>query len=136
MTQTFSISDLAQEFAITPRTLRFYEEKGLLKPTRQGQTRIYSQADRTRLKLVLRGKRLGLSLEDSAEIIAMYDPRNNNRRQLERLCQAIAARKAHLLEQRRELDALLEELDRFESRTRDALDDHPRTDQRHHGALS
>lgn len=121
MTQKYSISDLAQEFDITPRTLRFYEEKGLLTPRREGQTRVYSAADRTRLKLVLRGKRLGLSLEDSAEIIGMYDPRSNNTRQLTRLLDTIRDRKQRLLDQQEALEAMLTELEGFEERTLEAL---------------
>ena len=84
MTKHHSISDLSQEFDITTRTLRFYEEKGLISPERQGQNRIYSVADRARLKLILRGKRLGLTLEESSGIIAMYDPQTNNKKQLRR----------------------------------------------------
>ncbi|MBT3425869.1 MAG: MerR family DNA-binding transcriptional regulator, partial [Gammaproteobacteria bacterium] len=71
---TYSISELSNEFRITPRTLRFYEEKGLLNPTRNGQTRVYNGSDRVRLELILRGKRLGFSLEESCDIINMYDP--------------------------------------------------------------
>lgn len=121
MTKSFSISDLASEFDITPRTLRFYEEKGLLHPQRSGQSRIYSAADRTRLKLVLRGKRLGLSLEESAEIISMYDPQSNNTKQLQRLLVSIRSRKARLEEQHRELLAMIHDLDEFEKRTLAAM---------------
>ncbi len=70
----FSITDLCKEFEITTRTVRHYEEIGLISPSRRGQTRVYSPADRTRLRLILRGKRLGLSLEDSRQIIDMYEP--------------------------------------------------------------
>ena len=85
MNGEYSIRELSQEFEVTTRTLRFYEEKGLLSPTRAGQNRIYSAADRTRLILILRGKKLGLSLEQSADLIAMYDPDSNNKKQLEAL---------------------------------------------------
>ena len=91
---TFSISDLASEFGITTRTIRFYEEKGLLRPRREGTRRIYSPADRTRLRLILRGKRLGLSLDESAEIIHMYGTPGKNRRQLELLISRIEDRRA------------------------------------------
>ena len=74
MSQTYSIRDLADEFDITTRTIRFYEAEGMLQPRREGQTRIYSPQDRVTLKLILRGKRLGLSLAQSRELIEMYAP--------------------------------------------------------------
>ena len=120
MSQTYRISDLADEFSVTPRALRFYEEKGLLSPARQGQTRLYSQADRTRLRLLLRGKRLGLSLEESAEIVGMYDPRGN-RAQLEKLLDALQLRKEDLRRQQRELRAMIREIEASEERARAAL---------------
>lgn len=107
----YSISELAAEFSVTTRTIRFYEEKGLLQPRRRGQQRIYSPADRTRLRLILRGKRLGLSLDESAEIILMYGSPRKNRKQLERLVASIEQRRADLLEQERELQTMLGELD-------------------------
>ena len=73
MTETYSITDLAQEFDVTTRTIRFYEDQGLLAPKRRGQTRIYGPRDRTRLKLILRGKRLGFSLGEVAEMVLLYD---------------------------------------------------------------
>jgi len=121
MAQLYSISDLAAEFDITTRTLRFYEEKGLLHPERKGQQRLYSSADRTRLKLVLRGKRLGLSLDESAEIIAMYDPSTSNQRQLTTLLNSIAKRRAQLEEQLAALHAMLNDLQLVEKRTRAEL---------------
>jgi len=125
MAVKFSISDLASEFDITTRTLRFYEEKGLLNPKREGQTRVYSQADRTRLKLVLRGKRLGLSLDESARIIGMYDPETHNRQQLETLLAAIDERQQQLRMQLIELNAMLEDLDEVREKTLVALTSHP-----------
>jgi len=119
--KTYSISELAEEFGVTTRTIRFYEEKALLNPRREGQRRIYASADRTRLRLILRGKRLGLSLEESAEIIGMYGSPGNNRRQLEALQRKIAERREDLLGQRRELEAMLDELDAAEAKCRDAL---------------
>ena len=91
----YSIRDLADEFDITTRTIRFYEAEGLLSPQREGQTRIYSPQDRVRLKLILRGKRLGLSLAESRELIDMYDP-SANRPQLESLLSAIDRRRQQL----------------------------------------
>jgi DNA-binding transcriptional MerR regulator len=122
---SFSIGDLASEFDVTTRTIRFYEEKGLLKPRREGTRRIYSPADRTRLRLILRGKRLGLSLDESAEIIRLYGSPGNNRRQLELLIEKIQERRAALQRQQRDLAALLKELADAESKCRDALDGLP-----------
>jgi DNA-binding transcriptional MerR regulator len=120
---TYSIRDLASEFDVTTRTIRFYEEKGLLMPRREGQRRIYSPADRTRLRLILRGKRLGLSLSESAEIIGMYGTPANNRRQLEALIAKIAEKRADLERQRRDLEALLNDLSGVERKCREALAD-------------
>jgi DNA-binding transcriptional MerR regulator len=119
---TYSISDLADEFGVTTRTIRFYEEKGLLRPKREGTRRVYGPADRTRLRLILRGKRLGLSLDESAEIIGMYGTPGNNRRQLEALIGKISERREELLRQRRDLDTLLGDLSNAEARCREALD--------------
>ncbi|MGK2925595.1 MAG: MerR family transcriptional regulator [Lysobacterales bacterium] len=119
---SYSISDLAEEFGVTTRTIRFYEEKGLLKPQRQGTRRIYSPADRTRLRLILRGKRLGLSLEESAGIIRMYGSPGNNRRQLETLLGRIRERRDDLLRQQRDLQALLRELQDAEGKCQAALE--------------
>lgn len=119
---SYKISDLAKEFGVTTRTIRFYEEKGLLTPQRDGSRRIYSPADRTRLRLILRGKRLGLSLEESAEIIRMYGTPGNNRRQLETLLRRIRERREDLLRQQRDLQALLRELQEAEGHCQAALD--------------
>lgn len=121
MSTHYRISDLASEFSITPRSLRFYEEKGLLAPERRGQTRLYSAADRTRLKLLLRGKRLGLTLDESADIIGMYDPVGNNQAQLEKLLSAIRERKDNLERQLEELHSMLRDLDEWEQRTLEAM---------------
>jgi len=119
---TYTISDLASEFDVTTRTIRFYEEKGLLSPRREGVRRIYSPADRTRLRLILRGKRLGLSLDESAEIIRMYGTPGKNRRQLELLISRIQERRADLLRQQKDLQAMLGELASAEQHCREALD--------------
>ena len=121
MNRSYSISDLASEFDVTPRTLRFYEEKGLLEPTRSGQNRRYSGADRTRLILVLRGKTLGLSLQESAELIGMYDPSSNNKAQLSRLIEKIQARKTQLAAQKLELEQMIDDLDAWEQRSRKSM---------------
>ena len=98
MDQAYSINTLSRDFNVTPRTLRFYEDKGILSPTRRGTTRLYSEKDRTRLKLTLRGKRLGLKLEECREIIDMYDPaRPDDSRQLLKLCEKIREHRVDLI---------------------------------------
>ena len=116
MTKHHSISDLSQEFDITTRTLRFYEEKGLISPERQGQNRIYSVADRARLKLILRGKRLGLTLEESSGIIAMYDPQTNNKKQLQTLIHKIREKRHQLEQQQKDLELMILDLNDSEER--------------------
>lgn len=113
MVQQYSISDLSLEFSVTTRTLRFYEEKGLLNPKRDGQKRCYSVADRTRLVLILRGKRLGLSLQESSEIIGLYDPSSNNEQQLLLLIDRIRHKKAALERQRQDLDDMIHEMNQW-----------------------
>jgi DNA-binding transcriptional MerR regulator len=117
----FSISELAQEFDITPRAIRFYEDQGLLAPRRQGQKRIYTPRDRTRLKLTLRGKRLGLSLSEIRELIDMYEPGRDERPQLERFLAVLEAHKSALLQQRADIEAQLSELQAFEKKVRKQL---------------
>lgn len=121
MSSQYSIRELSKEFDVTTRTLRFYEEKGLLSPERIGQSRIYSTADRARLVLILRGKTLGLSLEQSADLIAMYDPGSNNKRQLETLIEKIQFRKQQLKSQRQEIERMINDLEQWEYRSRMAM---------------
>jgi DNA-binding transcriptional MerR regulator len=117
----FSISDLAREFDVTPRAIRFYEDQGLLAPRREGQRRIYTPRDRTRLKLTLRGKRLGLSLSEIRELIDMYEPGRDERPQLARFLAVLAAHKASLLQQQADIEAQLSELQAFEKRVKKQL---------------
>jgi DNA-binding transcriptional MerR regulator len=117
MNTDYSISDLSKEFDVTPRTLRYYEEKGILAPLRKGQSRIYSTADRAHLILILRGKQLGLSLEESADLISMYDPSTNNKRQLEVLIDKIRAQRLHLQQQKEELERMIVDLEAWEQRS-------------------
>jgi len=121
---SYSISELAQEFGITTRTIRFYEDKGLLTPQRRGQTRVYTPEDRVRLKLILRGKRLGFSLDESREIIDMYDPAHGNVDQLKRLLDRIDAKRQQLRQQQRDIEKMLAQLDEATARTRAALKQH------------
>lgn len=117
----YSIGELASEFDVTPRAIRFYEGHGLLSPRRAGQRRIYSARDRTRLKLTLRGKRLGLSLTEIREIIDMYEPGRDDRSQLQRFLAILDSHKASLLQQRADLEAQLAEIRAFEQRLRKRL---------------
>lgn len=112
---TYSISELAQEFDVTTRTIRHYEDMSLLLPTRQGQKRIYSAADRTKLKLILRGKRLGLSLPESRELINMYEPGRSNVDQLQRTLQYIGAQRQKLSQQLQDIHKMLGDLDDAEA---------------------
>ncbi|WP_428819942.1 MerR family transcriptional regulator [Microbulbifer sp. MCCC 1A16149] len=118
---SYSISELAQEFGITTRTIRFYEDKGLISPERRGQTRVYTPEDRVRLKLILRGKRLGFSLDESREIIDMYDPAHGNVDQLNRLLDRIDAKRQQLRQQQRDIEKMLAQLDDATARTVAAL---------------
>lgn len=122
MPGTYSIQQLAREFDVTARTLRFYEDKGILSPARRGTTRIYSDRDRTRLMLTLRGKRLGFSLEECREIIDMYDPSApSNPRQLLRLCEAINRHRQALLEKLRDIEDTLAAMNEVEQRCLEEL---------------
>ena len=93
---TYSIGNLAKEFDITTRSIRFYEDQGLLKPTRNGQTRIYTQSERVRLKLILRGKRLGFSLAETGKIFELYDHDKTSATQLKTMMTIVAEKKATL----------------------------------------
>ena len=117
----FSISDLAREFDITPRAIRFYEDQGLLAPRRDGQRRIYTPRDRTRLKLTLRGKRLGLTLAEIRELIDMYEPGRDERPQLERFRQVLETHRKSLVQQRADIEAQLAEIQTFEKRLHQQL---------------
>ena len=121
MAVTYSISELASEFDVTTRTIRFYEEKGLLDPFREGTRRIYGPADRTKLRLILRGKRLGLSLDESAEIILMYGTPGNNRKQLETLISKFQEKRAELKRQQNDMRVMMKELAEAENKCRVAL---------------
>jgi DNA-binding transcriptional MerR regulator len=117
----FSISELAREFDVTPRAIRFYEDHGLLAPRRDGQRRIYAPRDRTRLKLTLRGKRLGLTLSEIRELIDMYEPGRDERPQLKRFLAVLEAHKSGLLQQRADIEAQLSEIQAFEKKIRKQL---------------
>ena len=117
----FSISELAREFDVTPRAIRFYETEGLLSPRRDGQRRIYTPRDRTRLKLTLRGKRLGLTLAEIRELIDMYEPGRDDRPQLERFRDVLETHRKSLLQQRADIEAQLAEIQTFGKRVSQQL---------------
>jgi len=112
----YSIAELAKEFDITTRTIRFYEDKQLLKPARRGQQRVYSRADRTRLKLVLRGKRLGWPLDDIREMINMYDAPGGEEKQLRVMIDKINTSRETLLRQQEDIALALSEFDDMQLR--------------------
>ena len=116
-----TITDLAQEFDITPRAIRFYEDVGLLTPSRAGRNRVYSQRDRTRLKLTLRGKRLGLSLQEIKQLVDMYDSASDTVPQLQAFLQVLAAHRQLLERQREDLEITLAEIAQHEARCRQLL---------------
>lgn len=124
MATTYRISDLAREFDLTPRAMRFYEDMGLLQPERRGpggRQRVYSARDRTRLKLTLRAKRLGLSLVEAKELIDMYDSPRDTRPQLERFLSVLGQHRAQLEAQLAELQATLREVAQHEKDARTLL---------------
>ncbi|QYK02571.1 MerR family transcriptional regulator [Shewanella psychrotolerans] len=119
---TYSISDLSKEFDITTRSIRFYEDQGLLKPKRRGQTRIYGLKDRVRLKLILRGKRLGFSLAETRRLFELYDADKNSSTQLHTMLELVDEKKAALQQQMDDIKVVLMELNSAEQQCRAALD--------------
>ncbi len=111
MIETYGIAELAREFEVTARTIRHYEAEGLIAPSRDGQRRIYRPRDRTRLRLIIRGRRLGFSLAEVREIVDLYDAPPGEIGQLELLLEKIARRKAVLEAKRRDIEASLDDLD-------------------------
>ena len=109
--KTYTIGELAQEFETTPRAIRFYEEKKLIKPRRNGQGRLYGRRERARLLLIMRGKRLGFRLDDIKEMLDLYDIGDGQEAQLRLLHVKCLERMANLQSQRRDIDEALGELD-------------------------
>jgi DNA-binding transcriptional MerR regulator len=118
---TYSISDLAREFALTTRAIRFYEDEGLLSPERKGQARVYAERERTRIKLILRGKRLGLTLSEIRELFDLYATTRSERPQLVKFLHLLAERRAMLHQQREDIDAVLAEIAAIERDCRKRL---------------
>jgi len=121
MATTFTISELAKEFDVTTRTIRFYEDQGLLSPAREGTTRVFSARDRVRLKLALRGKRLGFSLAEIRELFELYDVSRDEHKQLEEFLGKLERRRARLEQQREDIEAMLSEIDFFANQCRRLL---------------
>jgi len=103
--------------------MRFYEEKGLISPRREGQKRVYSSADRVRIKLILRGKRIGMSLDECVEVIDMYDPEHNNADQLHSLINKVQNRRQLLEQQKQDIDEMLTGLTEVQNLCERALGD-------------
>ena len=118
---TWTITDLAEEYGVTLRAIRHYEEVGLLTPERRGTARVFHARDRIRLALILRGKRLGFSLDEIAKIVNMYDEQPGEAGQLQYLIDQIDVRRAELLQRRRDIEETLVELERVEARCREDL---------------
>ena len=118
---TFAISDLAREFSITPRTIRFWEDQGILAPQREGSKRVFTRRDRARLKMALRGKRLGLSLAEIKDLIGMYTSTEDETPQLLECLRVISKRREALEQQREYIEAMLTEIGQFERQCQEEL---------------
>ncbi len=123
---TYTITELAREFDITPRTIRFYEDQGLISPKREGsggRVRVYGARDRTRLKLTLRGKRLGLTLSEIKDLVDMYDSPKDSSAQLQRFLAVLSRHREMLEQQREDLELTLSEIALHEAQCRRLLDE-------------
>jgi len=120
--RSFTIAELAAEFDVTPRAIRFYEDTGLLEPVRLGRKRVYAQRDRTRLKLTLRGKRLGLALSEILQLVRMYDSEADTAPQLEAFMAVLQAHRAQLEQQLDDIRVMLADIAHHEQRCRRLLD--------------
>lgn len=122
MSPTYRTTDLAREFGVTTRTIRHYEEQGLLAPGRNGVNRVFSARDRVRLKLALRGKRLGFSLQEIKELFDLYDLAQGERAQLEAFAAGLDKRRAILEQQQEDIEVMLNEVRFFATQCRRLLD--------------
>jgi DNA-binding transcriptional MerR regulator len=120
--RTWSITDLAEEYGVTLRTIRFYEDRGLVSPERRGTTRVFHPRDRVRLALILRGKRLGFSLDEISTIVDMYDAEPGEAGQLRYLLEQIDVRRTELEQRRKDIEETLAELADVERRCREDLE--------------
>ncbi len=122
--RTYSISELSKEFNLTTRSIRFYEDQELLAPSRRGQTRVYSSQDRVRLKLILRGKRLGFSLAETRELFSLWDETiTGSEKQLNLLLEKISEKRADLEQQIKDIAILQVELNNAEDRCKETLNE-------------
>lgn len=122
--KSYSISELSREFDVTTRSMRFYEDQGLLRPNRKGQTRIYSSQDRVRLKLILRGKRMGFSLAETKELFDLWDATPaGDERQLKLMLATLDRKREQLEQQKKDIAQAQMELDTAEVRCREALEE-------------
>ncbi len=119
--RTFTIAELADEFDVTPRAIRFYEDVGLLEPARAGRNRVYTQRDRTRLKLTLRGKRLGLALSEILQLVRMYDSEADTAPQLNAFLDVLRMHRGQLEQQLEDIREMLAEIGQHEQRCRRLL---------------
>lgn len=120
--KTYSITELSREYDVTTRAIRFYEDQGLLQPTRRGRTRVYTNRDRVRLKLILRGKRLGFTLQETRELFDLYDSSPGEVGQMRYFLQKIRERRAILKQQQQDIEMLLQELDTIEEQCESQLE--------------
>ena len=121
MGTNYTISDLAKEFDVTTRTIRHYEDEGLLSPQREGTNRLFSNRDRVRLKLALRGKRLGFSLAEIRELFDLYDLAHDEKRQLQEFLSKLERRQALLEQQREDIEIMVNEITFFQNQCRKLL---------------
>ena len=120
---TYTISELAKEFDVTPRALRLYEESGLIAPKREGSKRVYSEKDKVRLRLLLRGKRLGYSLSEIKELFDIYDSHSGEKEQLLLLLENMKDKRKKLEIQKLDVEVALQEIDKFTTRARKTLNE-------------
>ncbi|MCR9771820.1 MerR family transcriptional regulator [Vibrio harveyi] len=124
----FKISDLAKEFDITTRSIRFYEDVGLIEPERKGNIRVYQRRDKIRLKLILRGKRLGFSLAEIRELFELYDTQQSDG-QLLKMLTIVDEKQAHLQQQLDDISVVMNELETAKERCKQALSDNKANSQ-------
>ena len=128
MTTHYTISELAKEFDVTTRTIRHYEDEGLLSPQREGRNRLFSSRDRVRLKLALRGKRLGFSLAEIRELFDLYDLARDEKQQLQEFLTKLERRRTILEQQRQDIDVMVSEITFFENQCRKLLSEDSRSE--------
>ncbi len=131
---TFTITELAQEFDLTSRAIRFYEDVGLLTPSRDGRNRVYTQRDRTRIKLTLRGKRLGLSLQEIKQLVDMYESPADTAPQLQAFLAVLQQHRQQLAQQLEDIEITLAEITQHEERCHQLIAEAQNTDTRTHNS--